>query len=90
MTKPSNLPSTESSAKSEHEIDTTLPLVPRGQLNDSQREASRTHPENYQEEAVEHKIVSTERARQTDVGSVHGLDNKPDKPGIPDPASKVK
>ncbi len=48
----------------------------RKQLANSEREAKKNQPENYQEEAVESKIVSTEQSNPDQVGSIKGLDNK--------------
>ncbi len=50
----------------------------RDLLEQSERDAKRKQPENYQQEAAANKIVSTEQASPHDVGSIHGLDNTPD------------
>ncbi|HMN83001.1 MAG TPA: hypothetical protein PKA20_24155 [Burkholderiaceae bacterium] len=49
----------------------------REQLEKSERDAKRKQPENYQEAEAESKVVSTGQASPNDVGSIHGLDNKP-------------
>ena len=58
----------------------TTPELAREQLKQSEREASRTHPENFKEQEAESKTVSTERADQHSIGSIKGLDNIPEDP----------
>jgi hypothetical protein len=52
--------------------------LPREQLKDSEREANRTHPKNFQVQEAERKTVSTQRDGQHTVGSIKGLDNEPE------------